>query len=206
MLVGSTFGTVAEFRSLTFEEDRSAHNKTWSILIELLRCAGIPPERCFFTNAYPGLLCDAPPNETKGRRARDKNVVQLSPARLDRTYMKTCQGFFQEQLRSIQPRLVLFLGLFGPYVLGEDLLRLSGWGALLHGSSGKINRFHEVDSAGLSVVEGVAVPGVSHPATFALLLHPSSRKRNLHLRAALADPGTDDPEVPFLKRTYSRAL
>jgi len=205
MLVGSTFGTAVEFRSLTFEEDRFAANKTWSILLDLLRRAEVPCERCFFTNAYPGLLCDlvSNPGEKKGK---GKNVVKLAPAQLDQAFVNQCRAFFLEQVQHIQPRLILFLGLYGPYVLGEELIRQSGWAPFLHSGTGKIDRFREVDAAGLSLVNGLFVPGVGHPVSLAILLHPSNRGRNLHLRAALGESGSSDPEVSFLNQIYCRAV
>jgi hypothetical protein len=175
MLVGSTFGTAAEFRSLIFEEDRDARNKTWSILIDLLQRAEVPCEQCFFTNAYPGLLCDLAhnPGEKKGRGG---NVVKLAPAQLDQVFVSHCRAFFLEQVRHFQPRLILFLGLYGPYILGEELIRQSGWARFLHSVTGKIDRIREIDSAGLSLVTGLSMPGVGHPFSLAILLHPGCVK------------------------------
>lgn len=187
MIVGSTFGSLKELRSLPFQEDRSDSRKTWAPLLTLLQAAGIAPDRCFFTNAYPGLL------------AGTGNVVTLHPAKLEARYMKEARTFFQEQLRIMRPRLVVFLGLLSPFVLGEHILEQCGWVQMLHPSEGKIMSITKLDEAGMSVRPGVKIPGLAQPVTLALVLHPCHRKPNLKLRRLGAHMDSEDPEPQFLK-------
>ncbi len=193
MVVGSTFGSLKELNSLPFEEDRHNKSKTWEPLLTLFRHAGVPPDRCFFTNAYPGVL------------RSDGNVVQLHPAKLDANYMKEARKFFQAQLQYMQPRLVLFLGLLGPYVLGEDLLSQTGWAQQLHPEEGKIGRIGNVDLAGKSVCLDLIIPDVLHPVTLALLLHPCHRAPNIRHRKLTLETGLEDPEPRFLKQVIRSA-
>lgn len=186
MIVGSTFGSLAELGSIPFEEDRLDSRKTWAPLLALLRTAGIAPDRCFFTNAYPGVLAGA------------GNIVTLHPAKLDARYMKETRGFFQEQLKLMQPRLVIFLGLLGPFVLGEHILEQCGWAQMLHPSEGKIRSITKVDESGKSICPEVRITGLPHLVTLALLLHPCHRAPNLKLRRLGADLDPRDPEPQFL--------
>lgn len=193
MVVGSTFGSLKELNSIPFEEDRHNKSKTWEPLLTLFRNAGVPPDRCFFTNAYPGVLRGG------------GNVVQLHPAKLDANYMKEARGFFQAQLQHMQPRLVLFLGLLGPYVLGEDLLNQSGWAQQLHPEEGKIERIGNLDLAGKSMCLNLITPGVPHPVAMALLLHPCHRAPNLRHRRLAPEMDLEDPEPKFLKQVIRSA-
>lgn len=188
MIVGSTFGSQKELESIPFEEDRDNKSKTWEPLIRLLHNADVKPDRSFYTNAFPGVL--------KG----NGNVVKLHPAKLNARYMVEARKFFMAQLQHMQPRLVLFLGLLGPYALGEDLLNRCGWAPLLHPLEGKIQGFESVDLAGKSMCPDLIIPGIPHRVTVALLLHPCHRTPNLHLRKLGLDIGSGDPEPQFLKQ------
>ena len=194
MIVGSTFGSLAELGSIPFEEDRLDSRKTWAPLISLLQAAGIAPDQCFFTNAYPGVL------------AGTGNVVTLHPAKLDSRYLKEARDFFQEQLKLMQPRIVVFLGLLAPFVLGERILQQCGWAQMLHPSEGKIQSITKVDEAGMSHCPNVRISGLSHPVTLALVLHPCHRTPNLKLRRLGAHMESRDPEPQFLKALVQSAL
>ena len=96
MIVGQDFDTETNYNKLG-DNGEVASNTTWRNLKILLQDIGIPRNICFFTNAYMGLRKDG------------KNTGQ-SPAKKSSSFTKQCQDFFKDQLRVINPELVLILG------------------------------------------------------------------------------------------------
>jgi len=98
MVVGQDFDTKENHKKLT-EEGEVNSNPTWRNLKKLLDDIHIDKNDCFFTNAYMGL-----------RKNALKNTGP-SPAKKSQPFVKQCQEFFKEQLRAINPEIVLILGL-----------------------------------------------------------------------------------------------
>jgi len=96
MIVGQDFDTEINYCKLG-DKGEVKSNTTWLNLVKLLDEISIPKSICFFTNAYMGL------------RKNGKNRGP-SPAKKSPCFVKECQKFFLEQLRVINPELVLILG------------------------------------------------------------------------------------------------
>jgi hypothetical protein len=72
--------------------------RTWASLYETFRHAGFNPEnQMFFTNVYVGLI-DGDDQE------------QVFPGRKDSSFVAWCRAFLDEQIRIMQPRVVVTLG------------------------------------------------------------------------------------------------
>jgi hypothetical protein len=197
MVVGSTFGCEAYFRDLLAKKpvpEENGNMGTWgSLPVPLIRHRN----RCFFTNAYPGLL-----------KSENNIDPELHPAELDSTYISQSQSFFCRQVETVRPRLILFLGKLPGFVLGEERLRRMGWWPFLSRKWGWLRAFRPIDEAGKAFVPETRWHGVQHDIGIALLLHPCNRRRNLDKRG-LSHPGSD-PECGFLddviKATHSGIL
>lgn len=168
MVLGHDFDTRANYETAHGHGRELEGNKTWQNLVPLLKDAGIPLGRCFFTNLYMGL-------RTKGKSTDPNPGAEVSEFR------EHCKGFLLDQLATQRPRLVLVLGLNVPPVVGEMSAQLASWIAvrnykqldgMLHGAAGPI-------------VRGVAFRGLDgFSTTVVALIHPSYRPANLRHRAA----------------------
>jgi hypothetical protein len=69
----------------------------WKRLLPVLDRAGIPRSEAFFTNAYVGLV-----------KGDDPSVEH--PGRKDKSFCRWCAGFLSEQIRVMQPCLVVAFG------------------------------------------------------------------------------------------------
>ncbi len=96
MVVGQDFDTKINYDKVG-ENGEVDSNITWTNLKKLLDDINIRKDNCFFTNTYMGL------------RKNGKNTG-ASPAKKSPGFIKQCQDFFLEQLRVINPKLVLILG------------------------------------------------------------------------------------------------
>ena len=101
MVLGNDFGCLSNSdpRSPGFVQclDRGFEDPpTWGIE-ETLRRAGLPGDRCFFTNAYLGLRTAI---KTTG----------ASPGVTNSEFQKTCQEFLERQLVMQRPSLIVCLG------------------------------------------------------------------------------------------------
>jgi hypothetical protein len=101
MVLGNDFGCLSNSdpRSPGFMQclDRDYEDPpTWGIK-EALRRAGLPGDRCFFTNAYLGLRTAL---KTTG----------ASPGVTDSEFQKICREFFEHQLVMQRPSLIVCLG------------------------------------------------------------------------------------------------
>jgi hypothetical protein len=185
MVVGSTFGCLKYFEELLQKKPLAEENcrtGTWGPLLSLL---GNQKNRCFFTNAFPGLLI--------GEENIDND---LRPVDFDPVFLGQCRHFFSKQVELIKPKAVLFLGKLSPFVLGEERLAELGWLPFVNRKRGCISKFRSLDRSGKSFVPRSVWKGVRNEVGIALLLHPSNRGRNLPNRE-LKYPDAD-PEIPFL--------
>ena len=104
IIVGHNFDSEAGFQRSLHHAGENLKSATWRNLLAFLKQVGISPEQCFFTNAYVGL------------RAGDRAMGAFPGAR-DHDFACWCRNFLLDQLRLIQPRLILTLGVHVPRFL-----------------------------------------------------------------------------------------
>jgi uracil-DNA glycosylase len=186
MVVGNTFGCMKYFDDLVKKRPLAEENcrtGTWRQLLSILEEY---KSRCFFTNAYPGLLNG------------DENIDNdLRPADFDSVFLSQCREFFFKQVELTMPKVILFLGKFSPFVLGGDRFRELGWLPFVNCKRGCIRKFKPIDEEHKSFIVGSRWTGVSNDVGIAILLHPCNRHRNFDKRG-LEYPGRDK-EIPFLQ-------
>jgi hypothetical protein len=108
MVVGQDFNTIAAYERALREESEVVTSPTWRVLRRLLIRFSIPPESCFFTNAYMGL------------RAGGRETRRFCGAR-DHCFVERCATFFGRQLAVVRPKLILLLGMEPLRMLGPRL-------------------------------------------------------------------------------------
>jgi uracil-DNA glycosylase len=162
MVIGHNFDTLTGFqRSL----ERGAENfriPTWRHLLALLDAVGLAPERCFFTNAYMGLI-DGPSN------------VGRFPGAADPAFVERCTAFLAEQLTVMQPRLVLTLG-------GAVLPMVARLAGPIAGPWRTATSAAALDACNAALLTPVWLAGVPHPTTLVALTHPAQRPLNVGRR------------------------
>lgn len=163
-------------------------SKTWLYLKPSLHTANVPLEKCFFTNAYMGLM------------VRDKkNSTGEFPTTLE--YTMCCQKFFIEQLKIMQPRLLLVLGIHAMNFLvhlSDDLEHV--W---LNKKS-KLKGLPDMDAENKSLVKNVFFRGFHNPITIIPLTHPSYYKRWVGRRRH-GDLTGSEAETAMLKKACELA-
>ena len=147
-----------------FEDQQDKGNDDWSYatgrnLRAMLDAAGIPTERCFFTNFFMGLM-------------KEEKTVGTFPGAKEPAFVQQCLALFRLQLESIRPTSVLVLGGHVPRHLADLAEPLRGWK--------RCRTFADIDRPGLGLIEAVPVAGGTY--TFAVLTHPSCRNANVHRR------------------------
>jgi len=183
MLVGNNFDSEASYQLSLRNGMEHVNGGTWRPLRRLLSQAGIPVERCFFTNAYMGLK---PGDQTTG----------LLPASRDESFRARCQMFFLQQLRVMQARVIVALGAYVPPFLAplsDDLLSDD-----LRSVWSMDTTFAALDRNGVALVYPVTFATLAHPAAVATLVHPSYRHINIKLRQYKGLQG-DHAEVALLQ-------
>jgi uracil-DNA glycosylase len=146
--------------------------------------AGIPRERCFFTNAYMGLI-DGPKATGKFPGARDP------------IFVKQCIDFLAAQIQVAQPRVILTLGKEVPLLLAElspDLK--SVWAGA--------KNLSELDARAVALVPAARFAGLPAPAVVVALTHPSQRPLNIGRRCYKGLHG-DEAEQALLKEALALA-
>jgi uracil-DNA glycosylase family 4 len=158
MVLGHNFDTLAGFeRSLTHAGE-NLRGETWRNLLSLLDLSGISRKCCFFTNVYMGLI-DGP------------SAIGTFPGARDPAFVSRCVPFLAEQIRVMQPRLVLTLGKEVVPVLAELSDDLASWR--------KVLSLRKLDQRSGALAYPVAFAGVSHPVAVAALTHPALRHLNV---------------------------
>jgi len=136
-----------------------SHVPTWRSLIELLGNFGIPPERCFFTNAYMGL--------------RRSGKTGPFPGIRDKAFVARCGAFFRMQIEALNPRLILGLGRSIPNFLGAVTKDLAAWRS--------VSSLSQLDCDN-AVISGVRFVGGRDPCTVVCITHPSLYASNVSRR------------------------
>lgn len=162
MVLGHNFDSVTGFQRSLASDGENMNGETWRNLRYLLDHVGIPKELCFFTNVYMGLI-DRP------------SAVGTFPGAKDPGFVHRCRLFLAEQMRAIQPQLILTLGKEVLHVLPElsaDLRR--GWAGA--------RTLAQLDQRGSALVYPVTFADVAHPVAVAALTHPALRYANIGRR------------------------
>lgn len=162
MILGNNFQCEANFAALALAgtEDRQ-RDATWRNLLTLLATEGIDPAQCFFTNAFMGLV-------------EGSDAMATVPAMRNPGFVGRCRAFLAEQLRLLQPRLVLVLGTKVPDFLAPLSPATRHWEGARSWSA--------IDRQDGALATGATLPGLAEPAVIACLLHPSFRGPNLRFR------------------------
>jgi hypothetical protein len=142
---------------------------TWRSLLRLLEQVDVPPQHCFFTNAYMGL------------RAGSATTGPF-PGRNDPGFVERCQRFLVEQLATQQPSVVLTLGVYTPRLLAPLSADLADWRA---GTSLKA-----LDRLG-PVRHGVRFAGTDARPSVVALTHPCLRHASVKHREYRGLRGAD---------------
>ncbi len=160
MIVGQDWGTAQDYKEAGREPWVEPCEATWDNLLSVLKDAGLPPEKCFFTNYFTGLR-KTPPSTGEFPGAKDPRYAGL------------CGGFFLRQIAAARPRLLVLLGLQIPRrvaLLSEELKDWRDCGGI-----------KSLDDAG--ALKENARFGDHSVAAVCWLLHPSMRESNLRYRA-----------------------
>ncbi len=160
LILGQDFGHesyLEKIKEIGHEEDK---NPTWVNLNKLLIEAGVKPETCFYSNCFPGV------------RVSEKITGPLE-ARKDKAFVQHCQQFMIEQIKVLQPRGVLLLGLEVVKFVRPVFPELtSAWKGF-----SKTSQFNTIEKSSIEVdLKGDLIP-------FGFLIHPSFRGPNLWRRA-----------------------
>ncbi len=159
MVVGHNFDSEAGFEYSFNRGGENLQGPTWKNLLAFLEHVEILPERCFFTNAYVGLQ--------SGKRA-----IGPFPGERDPEFLCWCQNFLLEQIKLMQPRLLLTLGAYVPSFLAP----LSP--ELRHVWSG-MKRLTTVDEKEAALVYPSTFEGMLHPTAVVALTHPAYHHVNV---------------------------
>lgn len=160
MILGQDFDCETNYqKSLEAGEENITKNPTWRNLLSFLEELGISTDRCFFTNAIPGLR--------KGNVGTGK-----SPAFKDQEFIKKCRDYFLIQLAVQKPKIIFALGIHVAKFLSETSADLNCWK--------RIKNFAHVDQANNQVISANFDNGTT--SNVILLTHPSFRNSNVYRR------------------------
>jgi uracil-DNA glycosylase len=176
MILGHNFDTLAGFQRSLTHAGENLRGETWRNLLHLLDKVDIPRQRCFFTNAYMGLI-DVP------------SALGRFPGAQDAAFVARCIWFLSEQIRVMRPRLICTLGKEVIPILAQLTPNLTFWRDI-HG-------LPEMDAANASLVCPVGFTGVPYPLGVTALTHPAMRHLNIGRRRH-RDLRGDDAEVTML--------
>lgn len=133
---------------------------TWTNLHRLLSEAGIPMERCFFTNAYMGLR-------------KGSGTTGRFPGSRDSGFVDRCRHFLLRQIAAQHPATILTLGAWVPAFIAPLSSALARWTNLA--------TMNAVDTAG-PVILGAEFGSSGATCTVIALTHPSLRGPNVGRR------------------------
>ncbi len=162
IVVGHNFDSEAGFQRSFHHAGENLKSATWRNLLAFLKKVEISPAQCFFTNAYVGLRA--------GNRA-----MGAFPGARDHDFVCWCRDFLLEQLRLIQPQLILTLGVHVPGFLASLSPELkSAWSG--------VTGLRMLDERGVALVYPSTFSGVLRPAAVVALTHPAYRRLNVKSR------------------------
>jgi len=181
---GSTDGNNG-WKDCVARDGDNLEGPTWTNLVKLWGLANISLNKCFFTNAYMGLI--------KG----DKQTATF-PGANDPAYLKWCRPFFIEQLKAQLPKLIIVLGFPACDFIAATSNSLVSWRTC--------TKWKELDTSPVGpVVANVSFDQLSGWSTVIVaLLHTSYRGPNLRHRSYRGLKG-DDAEKTMLEDAIRRS-
>jgi uracil-DNA glycosylase len=162
MVIGRNFDSEAGFERAFNHEGENLKGPTWRNLLAFLEQVEISPERCFFTNAYVGLQSG-------------DHAIGPFPGERDDEFVYWCQNFLHEQIKLMQPRLILTLGAYVPSflaTLSPEIERV--WSG--------VKRLTALDKEEAALVYPSTFADVLHPTAVVALTHPAYRNVNVKYR------------------------
>lgn len=171
MVVGHNFDSEVGFERSFNHAEENLKGTTWRNLLAFLKQVEISPKCCFFTNAYVGLQ--------SGDRA-----MGPFPGKRDPKFVCWCQDFLLEQIKLMQPRLILSLGIHVPSFLASLSPEL---GCVWSG----VRQFATLDEQEVALVYPSTFEGVLRPTAVVALTHPAYRHVNVKFRRFRSLKGGD---------------
>ena len=113
MVLGQDFGKRRDHKK-ALRVGHELDTPTWRNLRQLLKGASIPPQDCFFTNAYMGLRTN-------------ESSTGPSPGTRDERFRQQCRSFLAEQIAVQAPKLILVLGLEPADLIASVSSDLAAW-------------------------------------------------------------------------------
>ena len=182
MVLGNNFGSTDGnngWKECVARDGDILEGPAWTNLISLWKKANIVLEKCFFTNAYMGLI-------------EGEDQTATFPGANDPAYLKWARPFFIEQLKAQLPKLIIVLGVPARDFIAAMSNSLTSW------RSCKNWKELDASSAGPVVtnVSFAQLPGWS--TVVVALLHTCFRGPNLRYRSYHGATG-DSAELAMLR-------
>lgn len=162
MVVGHNFDSEVGFEHAFNHGGENLKGPTWRNLLAFLKQVEILPEWCFFTNAYVGLQSG-------------NNAIGPFPGERDHEFVCWCQNFLLEQIKLMQPRLILSLGAYVPSFLAPLSSEL---GCVWSG----VKQLIKLDKQEAALVYPSTFVGMLRPTAVVALTHPAYRHVNVKYR------------------------
>jgi uracil-DNA glycosylase len=157
---------------------------SWRNLGSLLDSAGVPKDKCFFTNAYMGLI-DA-----------DSSIGEFPTTP---EFTQKCVDFFKVQLQVMQPRLILSLGRHVAPFLSVVFEELEGrW----VNKKNNFLTFNKIDTSKNAYIDEIRVQGLEHKVAMLALRHPSFQVA----KRTFEDKVNRAAEIALLQHAWQRVL
>ena len=185
MIVGHNFDSEVGFEYSFNRGGENLQGPTWKNLLEFLARVEILPECCFYTNAYVGLQPGG-------------HAIGPFPGKRDPEFVCWCQNFLLEQIKLMQPRLILTLGAYVPSFLAP----LSP--EFRHVWSG-VKRLVILDEHETALVYPSYFEGVLHPMAVVALTHPAYRHVNVKNRRYRNLRG-EEAEQAIVRDAYTKSI
>ena len=178
--MGQDFGTLEYYERVRLGTGgESLSGPTWKPLLALLDAVGVDRTECFFTNALLGLRATPP-------------MTGPSPGWTDRDLVEASLQMLAHQIESLEPKVVLTLGLPAARALGRLAPdTLARWQSAV--------RWADVDVAGPAHLDVKELTHGGGAPSIGALVHPSYRGRNVRLRSFNEKHG-EDAERDILHR------
>ena len=159
MIVGHNFDSEAGFKRTLKNGGENLKGPTWKNLLTFLKQVEIVPEQCFFTNVYVGL------------QSGDYSMGPF-PGKRDPEFVYWCQKFLLEQIKLMQPRLILSLGSYVPAFLASLSPELGcKWSG--------VKQLTTLDKQEAALIYPSSFVNVLHPVAVVALTHPAYRLVNV---------------------------
>ncbi len=180
MAIGHNFGC-ENYRDAINPVGQEDDKSTWRNLRNLLEDADVPIDCCYMTNWFIGL------------QPGDAQVGQFL-TQSDFRYESECNELLLDQMRTLNPDVILLLGLPVVGRAHQIMPTLTPWANAANWGA--------VDSSSLGPVAfGVEVPGAGIRANVVALLHPSFSPPNQRLRRSKFP--VEKPEAKMIRQAVS---